>query len=269
MKKRNPKNKKSQKGSALVLTVIILVNALLIVVAISAISVIERKMSSRVKNSTPAFQAADSGIEWVLYKVGSITDPNVKSLADIFGAGNMAGTGRYNCPPILGSVDCDFYFVDATGAVIDNDNTKLIDIDTVRSVGRYGEAEEKASRAIEVMMEIAHCPEGFVPVSDFCIQLDETANADAETWEDSAKECVVDYNARLCTTAEWITSCKLSKAGTISLNDITGGWEWVDDLISTTEVLLIGNGATCTNNITGGVTSGPTHDFRCCIDIQQ
>lgn len=252
------------------LTVIILVNALLIVAAISAISVIERKMSGSVKNSAPAFQAADSNVEWVLYKIGSITNPVTETLADVFDAetgGMNAATGCYDCPPILGSIDCEFYFVDDTGAVIDDDTTTIINIDSVRAVGRYGESEEKASRAIEVMMEIGHCPEGFVPVSDFCIQLDEIAGADAETWEDSSKKCTTDYNARLCTAAEWIASCELSNAGTISLNDITGGWEWVDDLISTTEALLIGNGATCTNTNTV-ITNGPTHDFRCCIDLQ-
>lgn len=266
MKKKGLKSKKDQKGSALVLMVIVLVNALLIVVAISAISVMERKMSSRVKNSAPAFQAADSSVEWVLYKVGNVTNPATETLADVFGAGGMQASGRYACPVILGSIDCEFYFVDDTGKVIDNESTAIIDIDSVRATGRYGESEERATRAIEVMMEIVHCPEGFVPVSDFCIQLDEVA---IETWEDGAIECVADYSARLCTAAEWYSACELSEAGTISLNHmIDNGWEWVDDMVTMSDALLVGN-AVCTNTQSDLVVSGPSHGFRCCVNLQQ
>ncbi len=253
------------------LTVIILVNALLIVTAISSISVIERKMSSRVKNTTPAFQAADSGVEWVLYKVGSITDPNVKSLADVFGAGNMAATGRYNCPPVLGGVDCEFYFVDAMGAVITAEDTKLIDIDSVRSVGRYGEDEEKASRAIEVMMEIAHCPEDFVPVGDFCIQEDEEGT---ETFEAAAESCADDYDARLCSAAEWITACKLSQGPLAEITEtVDGDYEWVDDILDPGDNGLIIGGAgagditDCTSTDKASVDSSYT--YRCCVNLQQ
>jgi len=159
-KKQN--KKLDQRGSALVLTVIVLVNALIIVAAISAISVIERKASSRTKNSAPAFQAADTAVEWVLYAIASDDDPANHTLEDVFDDGGYSisfdsSTNRYNCPSFLG-VNCQFYFIDSAGAVIDDNTTDLTDIDAVRGVGKFGADEELASRAIEVKLELGGGP---------------------------------------------------------------------------------------------------------------
>lgn len=261
--------KPGQRGSALVLTVIVLVNALLIVAAISAISVIERKTSSRAKNSSPAFQAADSGVEWVLFKVANENDPLGTTLADVFGAGNMDANGRYNCSSTPLTVDCDFYFVNVIGEVIRDEDVRLIDIDSVRAVGRSGVQEEQVSRAIEVMMEIAHCPPDFIPVGDYCIQYDDNL---AENFSAAAKTCAEDYQGRLCRSAEWFVACELSRPGEAlegEILDMVNGAEWVDDYLDNDDVLTIGTGGQCDNTSSGNDPIADTNQFRCCINLQQ
>jgi len=155
------KNNKREEGSALVLTVMVLVNALLIVGAISAISVIEKKMTARAKNSAPAFQAADSGIEWVLQQISLASDPVTTTIAGVFDpdtSGMNVTTGRYDCPDgsvtaVDLNVDCQFYFIDVSGEIITDPTVVLMEIDSVRSVGNAGVPEERASRAIEVLLE--------------------------------------------------------------------------------------------------------------------
>jgi hypothetical protein len=264
----NKRSKLNNRGSALVLTVIVLVNALLIVAAISAISVIERKLSSRAKNSTPAFQAADSGVEWVLFKVANENDPIGTSLADVFGAGNMDGNGRYDCSSTPLSVDCEFYFIDVIGQVILDQDTRLIDIDSVRAVGRAGVQEEQVSRAIEVMMEIAHCPPDFIPVGDYCVYHDDLP---AENFSDAAKVCAEDYEARLCRAGEWFVACELSRPGEVLENELVNmvdGYEWVDDYLADDRVLVIGSGGQCDNTAQDDPIAD-SNRFRCCINLQQ
>lgn len=255
-----------QRGSALVLTVIVLVNALLIVAAISTISVMERKMSSRAKNSTPAFQAADSGAEWVLYKIGASTDPMTTTLATIFPGGDgMDGAGIYDCRSDFGlAVNCEVYFVDKLGEVVELDSTPLIGIDSVRVVGKYGEQEDEASRALEVMIEIAHCPPDFVAVGDFCIMEDQDSSG---TWLEAVEHCASNYEARLCRASEWVTACELDNGGVITLNDMTDGGEWVDDLTTVSDALTIGNG-NCTTKQARDIDS-VSRQRRCCINLQQ
>lgn len=245
------------------MTVIILVNALIIVTAISTISILERKINSRTKNSTPAFQAADSGVEWILFEVEAADTTD--TLEVVFGTGEMDAQGRLQCPGSLG-VDCEFYFVDELGVIITNDATTLADVEAVRVVGKFGEQEEQASRAIEAVLAIATCPSGFLPISDYCI-MENDLDTDG-TWETAAQECVENYDSRLCTAAEWIVACELSEPGEPldgQISEMTDGNEWTGDLVDTGDVLVIGNG-NCTN--TSGVSSSDTNQRRCCSNLQ-
>ena len=63
------KKNKKQEGSILILTLLALVGALSIAVAMVSISVIERKMTTKSRKSVTAFQSANSGIEWALKKI--------------------------------------------------------------------------------------------------------------------------------------------------------------------------------------------------------
>lgn len=269
------KQNSRERGSALVLTVIVLVNALLIVAAISSISVIERKMSSRAKNSSPAFQAADSGVEWVLYKIANEGDPLTTDLAAVFDpdTSGMGANGHYVCPDGTSSavdlvVDCEFYFINVLGEVIVDDSTRLIDIDSVRAVGRAGVQEERVSRAIEVMMEIAHCPPNFIPVGDFCIQHDDNP---ALSWVEAATDCAESHEGRLCSSAEWFAACLLSMPGEVLETDVidmrVADDEWVDDMTSVTDARIVGQGG-C-SNVGEDDIAGGNHEYRCCVNIQQ
>lgn len=134
---------KTQKGSALVLTLIVLVNALLIVSAISVISIMERSMSGKVKSSTPAFQSADSGLEYALQKIknASSTDP----ISVVCGAPN-ASTGKADCSSEI-SQSVSLYFLKDDGTVMTSGQIK--DVASIRSVGQAGNGEDVTTRAIE------------------------------------------------------------------------------------------------------------------------
>lgn len=67
--------KKKKKGSALIMTMIMLVNAVLIMSVLTAISYRESKSSGLTKISAMALQGADSGMEWALDEYYGITDP--------------------------------------------------------------------------------------------------------------------------------------------------------------------------------------------------
>ena len=110
------------------------------------------------------------------------------------------------------------------------------------------------------------CPGGYLYVDsgDFCIEEDlhEGPNNDVE-WRDAALACVADDGARLCTAAEWTEACHLEAASEISLNDMTNQVEWVDEFISDTHVLSLGDG-TCEGVDSRNFTNAVDEEFRCC-----
>lgn len=69
MTKREKKNKNSQQGITLLLTVIISSIVLLVSGLIVNIVVVQQKLASDISDSTIAIYAADSGIEWQLYQL--------------------------------------------------------------------------------------------------------------------------------------------------------------------------------------------------------
>lgn len=254
--------KEKQKGSAIVLMVLVLINALIIVSVIASISLVESKMSSNIKNSTPAFQAADSGIEWVLKTIGDETDSS-KKISEVFGA--LAGDGSFSCPGgDVGGVTCELYFIDIAGEIITNDDTEIIEIDAVRSVGRRGTDDQEVSRAVEVSLAIAGCPSGYQRVSDFCIEEDEHTDSDdnvmESSFEDAANACF-EVDARLCTSEEWSAACQMS--GAVGLNDMDDNWERVDDMTTTSRAILFGFGD-CDDN--QEETLNNLNRFRCCMN---
>ena len=107
------------------------------------------------------------------------------------------------------------------------------------------------------------CPSGYVCVDgSFCIQEDEGGYSN---WYDAITECN-EMDGRLCTYAEWYLACTQNEAGTISLNYMTDGWEWVSDAskgIETAEAMIVGD-RECTDNSSTSVYSYVY--FRCCAD---
>lgn len=134
-----------RKGSGMILAMIVLVNAMLIIVSISLISIAERKMSSKFKTSTPAFQMADSGVEAAIKRIQD-NDPSDK-IRDAFGNDNQ---GRFACPNVP---DCELMFYSKTDPANPLDrNDDMGDIYTVRAIGSNGSGQEISSRAIELTM---------------------------------------------------------------------------------------------------------------------
>lgn len=66
--KQERKNKNSQRGIALLLTVIISSVVLLVSGLIVSIVLVQQKLASDISDSTIAIYAADSGMEWQLYQ---------------------------------------------------------------------------------------------------------------------------------------------------------------------------------------------------------
>ena len=61
----------TQKGIALLLTIIIISIVLLIAALIVNVVVVQLKLAGDINNSTTAIYAADSGVEWQLYQIRS------------------------------------------------------------------------------------------------------------------------------------------------------------------------------------------------------
>lgn len=262
-KNKSKHKKQKQNGSAIVLMVLVLVNALMIVSVIASISLIEGKMSSNIKNSTPAFQAADSGVEWVLKKIGDETDSS-KAISEVFAPG-LAGDGKFTCPTgEVGGVFCELYFIDVVGEIITDDSLEILEIDAVRSIGRVGDDDQAVSRAVEVSLAIAGCPGGYEKASDFCIEIDEHEDADGDVMESSfedATDACTAVDARLCSASEWSAACQLKDV--LGLNDMDDNWEIVDDLTSTSETTVFGF-AGC-DDLSEESLDDP-FNFRCCVN---
>ena len=134
-----------------------MINALLIVAAIAAISIVERKASTKTKNSAPAFQAADSAMEWVLKQLKGSSISDVSDMCLSFDGPADSNPGL--CIPdnsltdnFIGMpTDVEVYFMDSSGVVITDSTESIYNVNTVRTIGRYGiNNDEKVSRALEV-----------------------------------------------------------------------------------------------------------------------
>lgn len=135
---RQEEIKKDRKGSALLLTVILLFVVLSMVVSLSYVTVMEQKMSQKTKSSVGSFFKADSGVEWALNKIAN-ADP-IEEISTAIG--NPAN--GVSCP--FGG--CTVYLLDDEGKVITDGYNLVSDIKAVRSVGTRL-AGEPTQRAVE------------------------------------------------------------------------------------------------------------------------
>ncbi len=68
------------------------------------------------------------------------------------------------------------------------------------------------------------CPLGFNDTGyGYCIQANESPAI--SDWYKASDYCADTYNARLCSSSEWYSACVNNKA-----SDMTGNWEWIDDI---------------------------------------
>ena len=183
-----------ESGSALVLTIIVLVNALLIVTTITAISVIEQKASSKTKNSTPAYQAADSAMEWALKR---LQDPTIAQLDELCpGPGGFDASGR--CDPGIPNIESEIYFIDVNGAVITDPTESPSTAVSMRTVGRYGDGDDRVSRALEVHLGQSG-PIAWWPF----MQADRDLGGDDDAQGDDVDDITINDNNAITNDGEW------------------------------------------------------------------
>ncbi len=260
------KKQKKQEGSILILTLLALVGALSISVAMVSISVVERKMTTKSKKSVTAFQSANSGIEWALKKINdaTVSGGNIQTIEQAFAPQTMDDDGKISCPdngPNKFFDDnksgCEIYLLGGTNQVrtVITDPTVTLDkVIAVRATGMYGEAEEKVGRSLEAYA-MPNCPENYQRVADFCIQ--NALQSQDDTWQNAINFCA-GGGKRLCTTAELLAVDGISG---LSLTDDIGGssGEWTADVADSDNRFYIDS--------SGDVQSGSgQYRFRCCMN---
>ncbi len=260
------KKQKKQEGSILILTLLALVGALSISVAMVSISVVERKMTTKSKKSVTAFQSANSGIEWALKKINDADfkdddSGNMQTIADVFGSGTLNhSTGKISCPVDFFSDSksgCEIYLLEGTNqvrSVIKDDSIAMDKIIAVRATGIYGQsAEEKVGRFLEAYA-MPNCPGEYQRVADFCVK---NELYDAMSWKEAVNFCAL-AGKRLCTASELLAADSIS--GLSLTDDIgSGNDEWTADVANSSDRVYIDN----TGNIKIDSTS---HQFRCCMN---
>jgi uncharacterized protein (TIGR02145 family) len=137
---------KTNRGSALLLTTILMFVILSMVVSLTYVTVMEQKMSQKTKSSVGAFYGAESGVEWALNQISTTVNPDTTTIQTKFGA--LAANGSKACP--FGS--CDVYFLDKDGKVIVLATLHVADIKAVRSVGSGSETQRAIEAAVPVRL---------------------------------------------------------------------------------------------------------------------
>lgn len=104
------------------------------------------------------------------------------------------------------------------------------------------------------------CPDDFVALNDkVCIE--ELDKVTPFTWFDANRSCVIDSNARLCTTGEWVAACQEN----IIITNSATRFEWTDDVTDPGRFMTMSRQADCTFLVTARADfTGAT--FRCCLD---
>ena len=147
---------KKSPGSALIMVMIMMVNAILIMSAATAISFRESKNSGIAKNSAIALQGADSGIEWALEEYRPHQNDSTSTLKNVFGTYDETSMTKLGSDIGLGSennLSLRFYFVDKDNKPMPEGDTidKLYFIRSVATVTAGGGIE--ISRALEARVK--------------------------------------------------------------------------------------------------------------------
>ncbi len=129
----------AKRGSALLLSTILLFVVLSMVVSLSYVTVMEQQMSSKTKSSVGSFFNADSGVEWALNKIANATGDKISDVFSLSGDGSTTP-----------SLDAGYkvYLLDSEGKVINSSNPK-VDISEIKAVRAVGTQGGETQRAIE------------------------------------------------------------------------------------------------------------------------
>jgi len=138
---------KTKRGSALLLTTILMFVILSMVVSLTYVTVMEQKMSQKTKSSVGAFYGAESGVEWALNKLANPVG-STPTISSTFGvqATNATPDGKMSCP----FEGCEVYLLDKDGKVIPKTQFSVADsADFVKAVRSVGDQGGETQRAIE------------------------------------------------------------------------------------------------------------------------
>jgi hypothetical protein len=138
---------KNKKGSAMVFTTILIANALVIVASIVFISAVLQKNTGAMSLTTVAFQNADSGMEYYLYRINK-NPPSPNTISGL--CGTFSGrkcTNNWSAGGV--SFSTTAYFLNDGGGVISNGNTSLEDVSKIRVTGEASRGSSETSRSIE------------------------------------------------------------------------------------------------------------------------
>lgn len=145
---------KKSSGSALIMVMIIMVNAILIMSAITAISYRQNKSSGMAKISAIAFQASDSGMEWALEKYRTALETD--TLNNIFGLINSETSLSKNGGELKldENLKITFYFLNEDKDALLNGNDVINNLYFIRSVATYTAGGDiQVSRALEARVK--------------------------------------------------------------------------------------------------------------------
>jgi hypothetical protein len=124
-------NNMKNKGTGLVITIVMLFVILSAVVFLVSIAALETKMGQGTKSSIGAFYNSESGVEWALNKIASNSD----TIADAF-PGFDTTLKKVDCPAGIGGANtCMVYFLDEEKKVIGESSADISEIAAVRSIG--------------------------------------------------------------------------------------------------------------------------------------
>jgi Tfp pilus assembly protein PilX len=248
------KNKYKQEGSILILTLLALVGALSIAVAMSSISIVERKMTTKSRKSVTAFQAANSGIEWAMKKLND-AEPG-ETITSKFSS--MESDGKISCPNGLfndNDTGCEIYLLDGTNqnrTVINDSSISLDKVVAIRSTGKYGKNEEQVGRALEAYA-MPNCRDNEDRIADFCIEEDQS---DSDfSYAEATKNCS-DSGKRLCSINELLAYWQEDR--TKFSNE-----EWAADITGSNQAATINNQPDIGEG-DSHESGGDSYKYRCC-----
>ncbi len=264
------KFKQNNEGSILILTMLALVGALSIAVAMSSIAIVERKITTKSRKSVTAFQSASAGLEWAMKKindasgVSGITGVNDgKTIKEVFGVGAMDSDGKIKCVKNIFSssskANCEVYLLKSVAgkkAVITNEDEEMNNIIAIRSTGTLGSDREEVGRALEAYA-MPNCGSNMKRIGDFCV--DQDVSSDSTDWSEAVSLCA-ESGKRLCTATELVAATTLS-ASSGGVAGIGNDDEWTADVIGdgSTVAIIKDDGA-----LSSASNSSEDNHYRCC-----